>query len=99
MYFTSGDHGSDASVKVAVNPAELILTGRPITADGMNVAVDESGRERRAFCVDGDGGSGSVDIFLFTYGSDAIADRDHGVSVEDGIGEVAAEQESDIADY
>jgi hypothetical protein len=77
----------------------LILTGRPITTDGMNVAVDESGRERRAFCVNGDGGSGSVDIFLLTYDSNVIADRDHGVSVEDGIREIPAEQEADVSDY
>ena len=85
-------------MQVAVDPAELILAGRPVAANGMNVAVDEAGREGRAFGVDGEGGSGSVDIFFFTHGSDAIADSDHGVGVEDGIGEVSAEQEADVAD-
>jgi hypothetical protein len=64
----------------------------------MNVAVDQAGREGRAFGVDARGGSGSVDIFFFTHGSDAIADSDYGIGVEDGIGEVSAKQEADVAD-
>ncbi len=85
-------------MQIAVDPAELILAGCPVAADGMNVAVDEPGGECRALGVDRDGGSGSVDLFFFTHGSNAIADSDYGVGIEDGIGEVSAEQEADIAD-
>src|ERR1700674_5541369 len=64
----------------------------------MNMAVDKAGSEGRAFGVDCEVGPGSVDIFFFTHSSDAIAHSDHGVGVEDGIGEVSAEQEADVAD-
>src|SRR5664279_1760024 len=98
MDFTRGDHRGDATVHIAVDPAELILAGRPVAADGMNVAVDEPWYQGRAFGVDGDGGSGRVDVFLFADGSNTIADSDYGVGVEDGIGEVSAEQEADVAE-
>src|ERR1700675_2459202 len=85
-------------MQIAVDPAELILAGRPVAANGMNMAVDEPRSKRRTLGVDGDCGPGSVDIFFFTHGSDAIADRDHRVGVEDGISEVSAKQEADVAD-
>src|SRR6266481_5032546 len=84
-------------MQIAINPAELILAGRPIAANGMNVAVDQPRREGRTFGIDGNGGSGSVDIFSFTHGSDALAHSDNGVGIEDGIGEVSAKQQADVA--
>ena len=85
-------------MKIAINPAELILARSPVATDGMNVAVDEPGRQGRAFGVDCDRCPGSVDIFLPTHGSDATADRHYGIGVENRIGEVAAKQKSDVAD-
>src|SRR5260221_12945657 len=85
-------------MQVAIDPAELILTRRPVAADGMAVDVDEAGGKSRSFGIDGDGGSGSVDIFFLAHGSDAIAYRAHGVGVEDRIGKVSAKQQADVAD-
>src|SRR3979411_1785942 len=85
-------------MQVAIDPAELTLAGRPIAANGMNMAVDETGGECCAFGIDGGCGSGSVYIFFFTHSNDTIADSDYCVGVEDGVGEVSAEQQADIAD-
>ena len=84
-------------MQVAVDPAQLILAWRPVATDGMNVAVNETRGKDRAFGIDVDRGSGSVDVFFFAHGNNAIVDRDHGVGVEDGIGEIATKQEPDIA--
>jgi len=86
VHFSGGDHCSDAAVKVAIDPAELILAGRPVPADGVHVAVYEAGGERSALRIDGEGGARDIDVFLFANSRDAIADGDHGVGVEDRTG-------------
>ena len=83
---------------IAVDPAKLILPRGPITADGVDVAVDETGRKNGAFSVYGGRGSGGVDIFKFANRANAAAGRYDSVGVENGIGEVSAEQEADVAD-
>src|SRR5260221_94138 len=98
VWTSPADHRGDAAVQIAIDPPELILAWRPIAADGMDVAVDEAGGKSRSFGIDGDGGSGSVDIFFFAHGSDAVAYSDHGVGVEDRIGKVSAKQQADVAD-
>src|SRR5260370_28266685 len=47
--FAGGDHRGDAAVEVAIDPAKLILAGRPVAADGMDVAIYEAGSEGRTF--------------------------------------------------
>src|SRR6202140_330787 len=98
VHFTSRNHRGDAAVHIAVDPAQLILTRRPVSANGMNVAVDEAGGKGCALGIDGDRGSGGVHIFVFSNSGNAPSDRDNGVRVKDGIGKISAEQKADVAD-
>src|ERR1019366_3595984 len=38
-------HGGAAAVEKAVDPADLVLPRRPVAGDGMNMAVDQAGRD------------------------------------------------------
>ena len=97
--FTGGNHRGDATVQAAVDPSELVLARRPIAADGMYVAVDQSGSEACAFGIDRGGGASGVDVFLFADGMDHAVNGDDCVGIEDGVFEVSAEEESDVADH
>jgi len=98
VYLSGRDHRGDAAMHVAVDPPELILAGRPVAANRMHMAVDETGRKRAAFGVNRYRGPGGVHIALFAEGGNAISGGDHGVGVKDGSGQVSAEHESDVAD-
>jgi hypothetical protein len=86
-------------VQTTVDPAQLILAGRPIAADWMHVAVDQSGNECRALGVDRNGGTGDVGVFLFANSLDHAINGDNRVSVENGVVEVSAEKKTDVADH
>jgi len=85
-------------VHIAVDPTQLILARRPVSANGVNVAVDEAGGKGCALGIDGDRGSGGVHIFVFSNRSDAPADCNKRIRIKDGIGKVSAEQKANVAD-
>ena len=97
MHLAGRDHCRHPAVHVTVDPAELILPRCPITAHGVNMAVDQAGRNRRAFSIDGDRCPGGINIFQFADSGDTSVGHDNGVGVEDGIREISAEQETNIA--
>src|SRR6266481_8271199 len=43
MNLAGGNHGGDAAMQVAVDPADLVLPRRPVAGDAMDVAVDQAG--------------------------------------------------------
>jgi len=43
VHLAGGDHGGDAAMQVAVDPAHLVLPRCPVASDGMNMAVDQAG--------------------------------------------------------
>jgi hypothetical protein len=83
----------------AVDPVELALARRPIAEDGMDMAVDQPGGERRALGVDDRGRLLAVDVLRLADGGDLAVDGDDGIGVENGIIEIAREQKPDIADH
>jgi hypothetical protein len=46
----------------AVDPADLVLPRRPVAGDGMDVAVDQAGRDRGAVGIDDRGGAIGVEV-------------------------------------
>ena len=48
MHLAGRDHGGDAAMQAGIDPADLVLARRPVAGDGMDVAVDQAGRQRRA---------------------------------------------------
>ena len=62
------DHGGDAAVQAAVDPAKLILARRPVTTHRVHVAVDQAWGERRSPGIDRDGRAATIDILF-------VADR------------------------
>lgn len=64
----------------------------------MHVAINQSRGQSRSFGVDHCGRTLGIDIFLFADGRDFAADAQHGVSVENGLFEIAAEKEANISD-
>src|ERR1700733_5307006 len=62
VHFAGRDHGGDAAMQIAVDPAALILPRRPVAGDGVDMAVDQAGRDRGAGGIDGRGGVLGVDV-------------------------------------
>ena len=98
MNFAGRNHGCDSTVQVAVDPSDLILPWSPITGDGMDVAVDQAGGKGCAFGVDDEGCAFGIDVFLLADRGDFAVDGEDSVGVEDGMVEVAAEQEANVVD-
>src|SRR6516164_9726917 len=97
MHFAGRNHRRDAAVKAAINPAQLVLPRRPVASDRMHVAVDQSGNKRGAVCVDHAACAFRVQQFFFSYRMNDAIYRDDGVCIEDRLFEVAAQQQSYIA--
>jgi hypothetical protein len=60
--FARGDLGGEAAVKIAVDPVDLVLPRRPVAGDGVDMAVDQAGRDRGAVGVDNGGGAFGIDV-------------------------------------
>ena len=97
MHFTSRNHGGDAAVEAAVDPADLILARGPITGDRVDVTVNQSGSKCAAVGVDEVRRALGVDILLSANCGDAAVYDYDSVSIEDRMGEITAEDQSDIA--
>src|SRR5580704_560952 len=98
MHFAGGNHGGDAAMQAAIDPAELILARSPVAGNGMDVTIDEAGTECGAVGVDDGGGGGSVEMIVLADGGDAAVDGDDGVCLEARVGEIAGEEKADVAD-
>ncbi len=97
--FAGGNHRGDAAVEIAVDPADLVLPWRPVARDGMNMAVDQAGRDRGAVGIDCRGGVLGVDVLEAPDRGDlAILGHDR-IRIEDRLLQSAGEQQPDIADY
>ena len=98
VHLARRDHAGDPAVQIAVDPAELVLTRRPVTGHWMHMAIDQSGGERGAFRVNYRS-TFAVDVFLSADRSNLAVDGQDRIRVEDGVIEIAAEKQPDIADY
>jgi len=97
VHFTSRNHRGDAAVKTTIDPANLILAWGPITRDRVDVTVNQARSKCRSVGVDEVRCAFGVDILLpADYGDAAVYNYDS-VSIEDRVGEIAAEDESNIA--
>ena len=84
-------------MKAAVDPADLILAWGPITSDRVDVTVNQARSKCRTVGVDEVRCAFGVDILLPPDYRDAAVYDDDSVSIKDRVGEIAAEDESDIA--
>src|ERR1700722_13821302 len=96
---TRRDHRGDAAVEKTVDPADLVLPRRPVPGDGMNMAVDQAGRDRGAVGIDDGGGAFGIDIFRASDSRDPAVHRHDGVGIEDRLLHRAREQQADVADH
>ena len=100
MHLAGRDHGGDAAMEEAVDPVELALARRPVAEDGMDMAVDQAGGERRALGVDLDRGACSLSrSFALPMAVILPSIGDDGIGIEDRMLEIAREQQADIADH
>jgi hypothetical protein len=99
VHFARRNHGGDATMKIAVDPSDLVLPRRPIAGDGMNMAVDQAGRHCRAVGIDDRGRPFGIDIPGASDGRDPAVDGDDRVCVEDRFLQRTREYQSDIADH
>ena len=96
--FSGGNHRRHAAMQAAVDPAQLILSRRPIATYRVYVAIDQSRSQSRAFRIDRCCCARDVEIFGFTNSLNHSVDRDDCVGIEDRLIKISAEQEPDIAD-
>ncbi len=86
-------------MQVAVDPANLILTRRPVSRYRMHVAVDQSRRERCALGVDSDGRACGIEILRFADSGNLAVHGDHSVGIENRTSDVATQQKPDVVDH
>ena len=86
-------------MQIAVDPADLVLPRRPVAGDGMDVAVDQAGRNRGAVGVDDGGRAFGVDVLEAADGGDLAVLGDDGVAVQDRLLQRAGQDQADIADH
>ena len=86
-------------MQIAVDPADLVLPRRPVAGDGMDVAVDQAGRDRGAVGVDDGGGAFGVDVLEAADRGDLAVLGDDGVAVQDRLFQRAGQDQADIADH
>jgi hypothetical protein len=92
------DHRGDAAVQGGLDPAELVLAGRPVAEHRVDVAVDEPRREAGAACVDGGVRAARVAVALLPDGGDPAVVHHDRVGVEDRALHVPREHEPDVPD-
>ena len=99
MHLARRDHGGDAAMQEAVDPADLVLPRRPVAGDGMHMAVDQARRDGGAVGVDNGGGAFGIDVpGVSDRGDPAVFGHDR-VGVEDRLFQGSAQQQADIADH
>ncbi len=94
-----GNHGGDAAVQKAVDPADLVLPRGPVAGDGMHMAVDQAGRHGGAHGVDDGGGALGVDVLGAADRGDPAVHGDDGIGVQDRLFQRPRQQQADIADH
>ena len=98
MHFTGRYHGGHAAVHGGIDPANLVLPGRPVAKYGVNVAVDQAGGNAGLVHVDGGFCAFEVTVVFKPHGDDqAVMDND-GVGVQNGPVNVSREQQADVFD-
>ena len=83
--FAGGNHGGDAAVEIAVDPVELVLPRRPVAGDGMDVAVDQAGRDGGAVGIDDRCGALGIDVLEASDRCDLAVLGDDRVAVQDRL--------------
>ena len=98
VHLAHGDELGDAAVDHGIDPADLVLAGRPVAEHRMGMAVDEARRHRRATSVDHRVRALGVALREGADGGDPPALAHQGIGVENGVGEVAGKGKPDVAD-
>src|SRR6202035_5055080 len=81
----------------AVGPS--LTPRRPVTGDGMNMAVDQAGRYRRAIGIDDGGGAFGIDVFGAADRRDPAVDGQNRVGIQNRLLEGPREHQPDITDH
>ena len=93
------NHGGDAAMQIAVDPAGLVLPRGPVAGDRVDMAVDQAGRDRGSVGIDHGGGAFGVDVLgAADRGDFAVFGQDR-VGIQDRLFQHAAQQQADIADH
>ena len=98
MDLAGRDHRGDAAVEEAVDPVELVLARRPVAEHRMDVAVDQAGRQGRAFGVDHGVGPAGIQVAFLAEAVDPAVHGDDAVGVQDRLRQIAGQHQPDIAD-
>jgi len=89
MHFAGGDHRRHAAVQIRFDPAELILTRRPVAEYRMHMRVDQARCYRRALAIDGSTRAFQVAVrFLADRDDQAVIDHER-IGVENRLIDVA----------
>ena len=91
MHLTRRDHGGHAAVHGGVDPANLVLSWRPVAKHGMHMAVNQARGDAGLSDVDGGFGALGIHILEATHSGDKPVHHHDGVGVQDGMVDVARE--------
>ncbi len=96
VHLAGGNHGGHAAVHGGVDPADLALARRPVAEHRVHVAVDQARRHAGLLRVDDGLRVFEIAVLLLADRDDQAVVHHDGVGVEDGLVDVAREQQPDV---
>ena len=98
VHLACRNHGGDAAIEVRIDPAQLVLAGRPVPRHRVDMAVDQAGGECRAIGIDDERGMVLIHVLRTPDRRDASILRHHGIRLDDGALQRAGEDQPDVPD-
>ncbi len=99
VHLAGGHHLRHPAVKIALDPAELILPWRPVSGHRMDMAVDEAGTDDGAVAVHDRPRPFDIEFALAADRRDPAFFADDAIRLDDGRFERAAQDESDVPEH
>ena len=98
MHLARRDQRCHPAVQGAVDPMQLLLSGRVIADDRVNMAVDQSRRQRDPLGIDNGVRPVAIQIAFLTPLRDFTVDCDQAVGVQNGVFHLARQHLSNVLD-
>lgn len=80
------------------NPAELVLPWRPVTKNGVNVAVNQARADAALLCINGRDRMALVAVLCLAKRDNQPVVDNQGVPIKNGLVNIPKQQQTDVFD-
>ena len=98
VHLAGRDHGGDTAVHGGVDPADLVLARRPVAKHRVHMAVNQAGCHAGLVHVDHSACMRHVAVLGLAHGHNQAVLHHDGVGIQDGLVDVAGQQQADVGD-